>query len=121
MFTIHSNLPLIFQVAFVSRDNDGEGILVLDAENLLVKCGDFLERIARGDRVHQEEALSGAHVLLPHGTNHASSVRRLDHIQKNKNTPIFLLSGRVEDIKQRYFLIDDTLLAVRVLDSLRSI
>lgn len=65
--TIHANLSFIFQVTLVSDDDNREGILVLDSEDLLVECADFLKRITRCDRIDEEEAFTRAHVLLPHG------------------------------------------------------
>lgn len=94
---IHSNLSLILQIALVSHDDDRERILVLHTKNLLMESTNFLERIAGGDRVNQEEAFASAHVLLPHSS-------------------IFLLTSGVEDVEQCDFFIDDALLAVRVLD-----
>lgn len=35
-------------------------------------------------------------------------------VEKRYHTPIFLLPGRVQDVKQRNFVINHTLLAVRV-------
>lgn len=58
---------------------------------------DFLERIAGGDRVNEEEAFTSAHVLLAHSS-------------------VFLLTSGVEDVEQCDLFVDDTLLAVRVLD-----
>jgi hypothetical protein len=71
----------------------------------------FLERIAGGDRVNQEEAFASAHVLLPH-----SSVgsERQGLSAAEYYSPIFLLTGGVEDVEQCDFFIDDALLAVRV-------
>lgn len=46
---IYANLSLIFQVTLVCDDYNGKGIFVLDAENLLVECVDFLDRVTRGD------------------------------------------------------------------------
>ena len=66
--TVHPNLSLVFQVTLVGDDDDGERILILHSQNLLVEGADFLKRIARCNRVHKEETLAGAHVLLPHGT-----------------------------------------------------
>jgi hypothetical protein len=41
--TIHSDLSLILEVAFVCYYDDGEGVLVLHSEDLLVECADLLE------------------------------------------------------------------------------
>jgi len=47
--TIYANLSLIFQVRLVRDDYNRKRILVLDAEDLLVECVDFLDRFTRGD------------------------------------------------------------------------
>ena len=51
--TIHANLPLKLKVALVGDDNDGERVLILHAQYLLVKRADFLKRVPRGDRVDE--------------------------------------------------------------------
>lgn len=66
--TVHADLALEFEVAFVCDDDDGERVLVLHAQNLLVERADFLERVPRGDRVDEQEPFAGPHVLLAHGT-----------------------------------------------------
>jgi hypothetical protein len=65
---VHSDLSFIFQIALVGDNNDRESILILDSKNLLVEGRDFLKRVAGSDGIHQKEAFSGAHVLLPHRT-----------------------------------------------------
>lgn len=94
---IHANLSLILKITLVSHDNDRERILVLHAENLLMESANFLERIAGGDGVNEEESFTGAHVLLAHSS-------------------VFLLTSGVKDVEQCDLLVDDALLAVRVLD-----
>lgn len=94
---VHANLTLVFQIALVRYDNNGERILVLHTEDLLVECADFFERVAGGDRIYEKETLSRAHVLLTHGT-------------------VLLLSSRVQNIEQRDLLINDALLPVGVFD-----
>lgn len=81
------------QIALVSDNNDGEVVLVLDAQDLLLVRHDFLKGLARGDRVDQKEAFSRAHVLLSHGR-------------------VFLLASRVQNVQQGDFIIDHALLAV---------
>jgi hypothetical protein len=44
--TIHANLALVLKIAFVRDDNDGEGVLILNTEYLLVEGANFLERVA---------------------------------------------------------------------------
>lgn len=94
---IHSNLSFILKIALVSHDDDRERILVLHTKDLLMESANFLERIAGSDGVNEEEAFTSAHVLFAHCS-------------------IFLLAGSVEDVEQRDLIIDDALLAVRVLD-----
>ena len=65
--TVHANLTLVFEIALVRYDDDREGVLVLDAKNLLVKSADLLERVARCDGVDEEEAFACAHILFAHG------------------------------------------------------
>jgi len=94
---VHADLTLVFQIALVRHDDNGERVLVLHTEDLLVECADFFERIAGGDRVYEKETLSRAHVLLTHSA-------------------VLLLSSRVQNIKQRDLLINDALLPVGVFD-----
>jgi hypothetical protein len=65
--TLSLDLPLVLEITLVGDDEDGEVILVLDTKDLLMELGDFLEGVARGDGVDEEEAFAGAHVLLTHG------------------------------------------------------
>jgi len=62
-----------------------------------VEGADFLERTAGGDGIDEEEALAGAHILLPHRA-------------------IFLLTSRVENIEQCDLVVNHTLLSVGILD-----
>ena len=41
--TIHADLTFVFEITLVGYDDDREGVLVLDAKDLLVECADFLE------------------------------------------------------------------------------
>ena len=66
--TVHPNLSLVFQITLVGDNDDRERILILHSQDLLVEGADFFERVAGCDRVHKEETLASAHVLLPHGT-----------------------------------------------------
>jgi len=75
--TVHADLALKFEVAFVCHDDDGERILVLHAQDLLVERADFLERVPRGDRVDEQKPFTGPHVLLAHGTNKRSKDKRV--------------------------------------------
>jgi hypothetical protein len=66
--TIHAHLALVLEIAFVGNDDDGERVLVLYSEDLLVERRDFFKRVAGGDRIDEEEAFSCTHVLLTHRT-----------------------------------------------------
>jgi hypothetical protein len=67
LHTVHANLALVLEIAFVSHNNNRERVLVLDSQDLLVENADFLERVSRRDRVDEEETLASSHILLPHG------------------------------------------------------
>lgn len=97
ILTVTADLPFILQVALVRHDDDGEVILVLYAQDLLVKREDLIEAVTRGDAVYQKEALPRPHVLFPHGR-------------------VLLLSGCVQDIEQCHLFVNHTLFAVRVLN-----
>lgn len=78
---------------------------------------DFVERVARGNRVNKKEALSRPHVLLAHcpapPTSHQyNRMRRWE--ERRKNARVFLLSSGIQYVQQRNLLIDHALLAVRV-------
>ena len=66
--TFCAHLSLAFQITLVSDDNDGEVVLVLDAQDLLLECDDLLEALTRCYAVNEKEALACSHVLLAHGT-----------------------------------------------------
>ena len=91
--TFCAHLTLRLQIAFVSDDNDGEVVLVLDAQDLLLECDNFLEALSRGDAVDKQETFAGSHVLLTHSR-------------------VLLLTGGVEDVEQRDLLVDNALLPV---------
>ena len=93
--TLLGNGTLLLQIALVGDDDDGEVVLVLDAQDLLLEGHDFFEGLARGYGVDEQEALAGAHVLFPH--------RR-----------VFLLAGGIEDVEQGDLIVDDALLAVGI-------
>ena len=88
-----NTLPL--QIALVADNNDGEIVLVLDAQDLLLEGHDFFKGLTRCDRVDEQEALAGAHVLFPH-------------------CRILLLACRVENVQESDLIVDNTLLAVGV-------
>ena len=102
-------MTLALQVALVGNDNDGKVVLVLDAQDLLVKRRDFFKRVSARDGVDAQKAFARSHVLLPHGT--AISIMRT-----SKGAPVFLLACSVENVKEGDFLVNDALLAVRVLN-----
>ena len=91
--TLPRHLTLTLQIALVSNDHHWEVVLVLDAENLLLESGNFLEALARRNVVDEQEALASPHVLFAHGT-------------------VLLLAGGVEDIEQSEFIVNIALLAV---------
>ena len=94
---LRGDLAVVLEIALVGHDDNGEVVLVLDTENLLVEGGDLVKAVPGGDRVDTEETLPGAHVLLPHGR-------------------VLLLAGGVEDVKEGDLLINHTLLPVAVLN-----
>jgi hypothetical protein len=58
------DLTLEFKVTFGAYDDHGEAVRVLHAENLLVEDFELVERLARVDRVDEQEALAIFHLLL---------------------------------------------------------
>lgn len=64
--TLLGDYALLLQIALVADDNDGEIILVLDTQDLLLEGHDFFEGLARRYGVDEQEALAGPHVLFPH-------------------------------------------------------
>jgi len=68
VLTMSRHLTLVLQIALVGNKDDGEKVLVLDTQDLLVKSRNFLKRVAGGDRIYEQEALSCTHVLLTHRT-----------------------------------------------------
>lgn len=76
-----------------------------------MESANFLERVAGGDRVNEEEAFTSAHVLLAHGSV-KSERQGLSAVEYH--SPVFLLTSGVEDVEQCDLFINDALLAVRV-------
>jgi len=64
--TIVGDLALVIQIALVPDNDHGEVVLVLYSQNLLLKGCDLIKALPRRDRVHKQETLAGAHVLLAH-------------------------------------------------------
>ena len=93
--TLCAHLSLALQIALVANNDDGEVVLVLDSQYLLLECDDLLIALSRSYAVDEQETLSSPHVLLAH--------RR-----------IFLLAGCIEHVEQRNLFVDDALLPVRV-------
>lgn len=91
--TSSCDLTLVLKIALVPDNDDGEVILVLYPQNLLLKLLDFLKALLRGDAVHQKETFARAHVLLSH-------------------CAVLLLTCSIEDVQQRDLVINDALLAV---------
>jgi hypothetical protein len=124
-------LAFVLEIALVGDDNDGERVLVLDSEDLLVERRNFFKRVARGDRIDEQEALSGAHVLLTHcavyvknlliGLSEMVLCVRSQSRQPGRGRldgPVFFLAGRIEHVKKRDLVVDHALLAIRVFDGL---
>ena len=91
------DLTLRLQIALVSADHDGDGIGVLDTENLFAERGDLLKRRARRDGIHTQEPFACPHVLVTHGR-------------------VLLLPSSVEDVEEARLLVDNHLLPVRILN-----
>jgi hypothetical protein len=68
------DLALVLKIALVGDKDDGEDVLIFDAEDLLVKGRDFFERVARGDRIDEQETFASAHILLTHGTKNNPNI-----------------------------------------------
>ena len=64
--TVHPNLALVLEIAFVSNEHHRKVILILDPKDLLMELVDLLERLSSGYRVNEDEPFSGAHVLFAH-------------------------------------------------------
>lgn len=64
--TLLGDHTLLLQITLVGNDDDGEVILVLDAQDLLLEGHDFFEGLTRCDGVDKQEALAGTHVLFSH-------------------------------------------------------
>ena len=65
--TFCADLSLVLQIALVAHDDDGEVVLVLNPQYLLLECDDLLEALSRRYAVDQEKAFTSPHVLLSHG------------------------------------------------------
>jgi len=63
------HLTFRFEIALVGNEDDREKVLVLDAQDLLVESRDFLERVARRNRVNKQEALSAPRMKNEHKRN----------------------------------------------------
>lgn len=86
---------ILLQIALVTHNDDGEVVLVLDPQNLLLEGHDLLKRLARGDGIDEKETLARPHVLFSH-------------------CRVFLLSGCIQNIQQGDLIVNDALLAVGV-------
>lgn len=78
--TLLRHLALLFQITLVADQDDGEVVLVLDSQYLLLEGEDFLKGLFGSDGVDEQETLSGSHVLLSHGG-------------------VFFLAGGIEDVQ----------------------
>jgi len=65
-YTLLGNLSLILQITLITHHNDGEIVLILDPQNLLLERDNFLETLSAGNTIHQQESLTRYHVLLAH-------------------------------------------------------
>lgn len=93
--TLLTNSPIHIKIALVSYHDHREVVLVFYSKNLLLESHDFDEARTARNRVNEQESFPGAHVLLAHGG-------------------VLLLSGSIQNVEERDFVIDDTLLAIRV-------
>lgn len=89
------HLPLAVKIALVSDNNHREVVLILHSQDLLLESHDLLKALSIGDGVDKQEAFASPHVLLPHGR-------------------VLLLASCVQNIEERYLIVDNTLLAVRI-------
>lgn len=89
------DLSVVVEIALVADDDDGEVIPVLDAQDLLLEGQDLLKALPGGDRVDEQKALAGPHVLFPHGR-------------------VLFLTGGIEDVEQGDFVVDDALFSVGI-------
>ena len=126
--TIHADLALKLEVALVCDDDDGERVLILHAQDLLVERAYFLERVPRSDRVDEQKPFAGPHVLLAHGTNKrrgkSQEKRRRKKIRRHvadlirsewrRYVPVFFLAGCIQNIEEGNLVVDDALLPVRI-------
>ena len=111
--TICTDLSFIFQVTLVCHDNNRDIILILHAQYLLVENVDFLEGVARGNRVYKQKTLPSPHILLSHSTiNSISQVKANVACATGKDILVFFLTCSVEDIKKGDLVVDNALFSV---------
>lgn len=96
--TSSADLPLALQIALVAHDDHGEIVLVLDPQDLLLECCNFLETLPGCNRVNEQESLAGPHILLPH-------------------RGVFFLAGGIENVEQGNLIVNNALLSVGVCDN----
>ena len=108
--TVHANLALILQIALVCDNDDWERVLILDTENLLMECANFLERVPRGYGIYQQETFSCSHVLLAHGP--AKYTFKTVQGKQKKNLRVFFLTSSIKDVQESYLIVDDALFTV---------
>lgn len=66
--TVHANLSFVLQITFVRDNNNGERVLILYSQDLLMEGTDFFKRVPGRDGIYEQEAFACAHVLFPHST-----------------------------------------------------
>jgi len=93
--TFCGDLSFRLEIALVTHNDHWKVVLIFDAQYLLLECDDLFERLPLGYGVDKQETFTGPHVLLSH-------------------CRVFLLTCGIEHIEECDFVIDNTLLAIRV-------
>ena len=91
--TVCAYLTLILEITLVGNDDDGERVLILYPQNLLMEGTDFLKRVSGCDRVDKQKPFPRTHVLLSHSS--ADGVMLCERSISKSNLPIFLLTSRI--------------------------
>jgi hypothetical protein len=79
---------------------------------MLSKLIGFLERGSASNGVGQNEALTGAHVLIPHGATERSRLEIAQEQYCRTHIPVLFLASSIQNIEQADFGVDGNLLAV---------
>src|SRR5271154_6938812 len=56
--TVFANLTFVLEIHLVCNKNHREGLSILDTQNALMEGSDFLERVARGNAIDEQETLA---------------------------------------------------------------